>query len=371
MHPPIKHSEKTSEEKKSFLNQIWGKLKKISPLGIPGKVWRTSLIVFSMGLVIVIFSHTIFSPEDLEIGKEAFPWKDIVRDIGIAFLVAGTVYIIYEWNTKSGEEREIMKSLLQTVMRSIVPGDLWNEVNTEILHRMVVRCNMQIDLELYDNGSMVENEKISLPSTQKILRTKASYDLYSLLKGHCRMDVAHFLDQHMRSEHIGFPRFSKVSVCDAGNSATKEYTGDDLNKIWDKTTGCLNLSGDESVKLQPFDENSPATIEIERYEIVNTPGLYTLIMPEMVIPRPTGDNPTVRINVLKRSLEDINISIHTWFKSPDREFKPDPADKNKWTLKGILLPGQGFSMVFSSTKPLTPTANSSPGSPSPPVSPAH
>src|ERR1043166_6510485 len=99
-------------------------------LGIPGDVWKSSIGAFVIGILILLIPQAVEHIECLQqLVGERFHWNEIVRDIGIAFLVAGIVSFIYEWSTRVTAEHHKMKSVLQTVMSSFVPEDVWNEVN--------------------------------------------------------------------------------------------------------------------------------------------------------------------------------------------------------------------------------------------------
>src|SRR5215213_1206777 len=209
-------------------------------LGIPGDVWKSSIVALVVGILILLIPQGVEHIECLhQLLGERFHWKDIVRDIGIAFLVAGIVAFIYEWSTRVTAEHHKMKSVVQTVMSSFVPEDVWNEVNREILHRMVARRNLVIQMMLYRSGQLPTGESITLPPTQAVLWIQVSYDLYGLVTGSYRSDVTHYLDQEMRNEEVDLPRFTRAQVITAESGTSLEYTGHELDEIYDRKKGCL------------------------------------------------------------------------------------------------------------------------------------
>jgi hypothetical protein len=222
-------------------------------LGIPGDVWKSSIVAFVVGILILLIPQGVEHIEWLQqLVGEKFHWNEIVRDIGIAFLVAGIVSFIYEWSTRVTAEHHKMISIVQTVMSSFVPEDVWNEVNSEILHRMVARRNLDVKLTLYRSGQLPSGESITLAPTQAVLRTKVSYDLYGLVTGSCSADVTHYLEQEMRNEEMDLPRFIRVNVTTAENRTSLEYTGAKLDEIYDKKKGCIKLADKHSIKLLPI-----------------------------------------------------------------------------------------------------------------------
>jgi hypothetical protein len=343
----------------------------MSKTGFPPKVWKGAIFPFLIGAVLVALPYIVCFPESPG-------WKDcrdITRDIGIAFVVAATIYVIYEWNTRSGEKKEMLTSFLETAMSSFVPKQLWDEVNKEVLHRMAIRTNLRIELKLL-NSATIKGKVVTPLANQKILWAKIKYDLYGLSTGDHRVEVTHYLDGHMKNESIGLPSFEKITVTEFG---ARPRTDISLDEVFNRDKGCIFLSGKHSVRLHQLDENKlkPATIEMERYEIVSTPGMYTLVMPEMVLPiggsavaggspvagggsaigggpvagAGSADNPVIRVDFLEIEPADFDISVFTWFKAPDREFRLVPRQEGdnwtqRWEFRGVLLPGQGFSITF-------------------------
>ena len=309
-------------------------------------VYRYLLVNSSVAFIIgVIFLCIPKIPWFNDFLGDIYHWQEIMRDIGIAFLIAVVVSLIFELNTRTKAERHKMSGVLQTVMSSFVPESVWNEVNREILHRMVARCNLKIDLCLYQNGEIIDGKPLDLPNTHAVLNIKTSYDLYSLLTGSCEVDVIHFLDQHMKTGENDFPRFQSVKVRTDKNKV-QEWTDESLTEVYDRQTGRLRLTGKHGVKLRSMNRKSPVTIEFERYEIVNTPGLYTLVMPEMVVPSPIGSDssPTICVQINPQNLSNVDINVLTWFSSSDHEFKK--ISNFEWKFFGVMLPGQAFSIVL-------------------------
>jgi hypothetical protein len=308
-------------------------------LGIPTKVWISSSVAIVIGTILLAVSHS-------NIFNLPLSWREIIRDMGISFIVAGTVSCIYEWSTRASEDKHKMTSLLRTVMGSFVPDDVWNEVNNEVFHRMVVRCNMSIKIKLYAHGVDFQGNKCKLPGTQMMLESKARYELHGLSRGSCTVDITHYLDEHMRIKEMNLPRFTKVIVQEPGCNKPREYkTNEEIQSIYNAELGCIHLSGGHGVRLFPINEDRPAILVVERLEIVNSPGVYTVVMPEMVMRGKEVNRPVIDIKLEECELDNLIVSVQTWSQTPNRDFQSIEENKH-WKFEGLMLPGQGFSIVF-------------------------
>jgi hypothetical protein len=171
------------------------------------------------------------------------------------------------------------------------------------------------------------------------------------------VEVRHLLAYEMWNKEQNLPRFSSLTVAYGDAPPSRVYQGDDLSRIDDKL-GSVVLKDADAVVLPPPDENVPVHITTERYEIVNVPGSYNLIMPELVARPLDPKAPTITISV--DSLPpDIEAKVDTYY-APHRFDRPDQG-KNFWVFDSIMLPGQGLTVVFAPR--CAPAAPQSPGQP--------
>src|SRR5947209_5240957 len=98
-----------------------------------GVFWMT-IFIGLIGVGLVLYAATQLPRETIR--------RDIVRDLGIALLIAAIVSIAYELNTRSILDVERLEGVLKTVLASNVPPNVWHQVNDEILQRHVIRKNV-------------------------------------------------------------------------------------------------------------------------------------------------------------------------------------------------------------------------------------
>jgi hypothetical protein len=304
--------------------------------GILNSLWFKSILALCFGIIGVLISAYIPHAE------QGFPLKDIIRDIGIAFLVAGIISILYEWNTRNTEKILTMKSVLDKSLSTLIPEALWEEVKADVLARRVFRSDMILEVTYFENevDFGAAGGKIEIPKGQVVLKTVMKYNLQSVFAGNNPVGITHHLDQHMRNETIDLPRFTFISITEEGKSE-KTYSGVELSKhIVD---GRLTLLNTEAINVSNKGES--AVLNIERYELVSMPGLYTMVMPEMVIPSKKAA-PTITVHLKTAIPENVNFRVETWFNSKGHNFV-ETEPKTKWQFQSVMLPGQGFSLIFS------------------------
>lgn len=165
-------------------------------------------------------------------------------------------------------------------MSSFAPSDVWSEITKQVMAKNFLRRNVNIKIKLTRDGVIEDNQKISMPKGSAVLWMSYEYDLYGLSAGKSTVDVQHELAYEMWNKDLRLPRFERVIVSSDGKEI-KRYEGAALNEI-DNKQGSIVLSKDKAVNLPPPERNMPVKIITERYEIVNIPGSYNLVMPELV-----------------------------------------------------------------------------------------
>lgn len=305
---------------------------------IPKRILLTAAGALIFGLVTVSLSKFIHHSED------KYPWNEVLRDIGISFIVAGFISVVYEWSTRSLEKKDHMKHVLDETLSVFIPTALWQEVQSDVFLRRVFRTNMIMDIVLYDT-TYLDNEtntELKIPKDILVLYSKMSYQLKSISTGISKIDIKHHLDQHMYNTDINLPKFIKAKVIDTDENE-KIYTGQTLGEV--VTEGILNLSNENAVKVSY--EGNISQIEIERIELANCPGLYTIVLPEMVIPDASLQKSiSVNIDSSKIKGNNLKLAVQTWFNSPKHNFTEQELG-TQWTFNGVMLPGQGFSIQIA------------------------
>lgn len=302
---------------------------------IPIKVWKSFFFATLIGVSILTFIHLhiveIYLSQSLQ---------EIFRDIGISFIVAGLISLIYEWSTRTAEKLGEMRTIVETFLKTFIPDKIWKEIENEVLLRKVFRSNLKMEIEIFESEIKIGQDNISIPTGKAVIKTKVNYDLYSVSSFDDKIKIRHFLDWHMRNDEMNLPRFTSMKINDGSE---RLFTDENLTNLFDSKLGCLTIEINEP----KFSKDKGISIGVERYELVNIPGLYTLVMPEMVIPS-DDINSSISISFIndENIRKDLNITINNWFNSVGHNFLKT-GQKYEWKFNKVMLPGQGFSIVFS------------------------
>lgn len=269
---------------------------------------------------------------------------ELSRDIGIAFIVAAIVSVGYEYSTRNLAERKTLLDGINRAMLAFVPENVWDEVKDQIVRRNAVRHNVEIAISLSRDAPAIDGKRIPLPPGQAVMWMSYGYDLYGLAAGESHIDVSHEVDYTpMWNPDLQLPRFDRVIVTDGEGNRT-EYAGTALTALEDGKGG-LTL---KNIRLPPPNEHKPVRIVTERYELVNTPGYYYLVMRELTSRTEGSTQPTVKISIAQLP-SDLEAEVVTFY-APHGFTRPDPA-KNVWVFDKTLLPGQGLNLVFKVRRP--------------------
>lgn len=261
---------------------------------------------------------------------------EILRDVGIAFLVAVIVTIIYELHTRTLYDLHTITGVFQAITGDMVHPDIWKEVKGVVIERDMIRHDVQIKMKVIP----IAEDKMG--GTR--LWMEFSYKLNGLRsKNLSNVTVMHYLDFHLKDEKAELPRFEYIEID---------------GKVFDAPPG---LSDNENVKKGRFTTSvnleprgkKPIQIVTRRSEKTYLPGTYNLIMGEMT------KGITLHLLEIPDNVEaSVNLRPHTEYGRPLEVGKPLTEDFKDT----ILLPGQGIEFRFIN-KENVPQPNTSASSP--------
>lgn len=298
-----------------------------------------TLLVLLVGLILIILVATVLKePKEGEDKPVNYVFHHILRDVGIAFIVAAIVTVAYG----SILDFHRVSDAISMMIGEDVPQSVWDSAKTQIFERSVFRGNYEARWVVQIDGS--------LPPDQAILKTRFSYDLYGLKPQPSVYTVRQELENiHLRSADGRLPRFDSVLIAD------KMYTGDELNPMVKDgllTLPPVNLNAWKKTDARSeLSENSGIRIIFERTEIINIPGSYNVVLSEL----------TKDITLEIEHPDSVRHELKEWFERGSQGFKFLGGWYYK--LNGIVLPGQSISVHFwridkpdpTSHVPLNPT----------------
>jgi hypothetical protein len=285
------------------------------------------IVVLLVGLLLLTIPHKIKHKTRAKHTNWSDVFRDILRDLGMALLVAAIVTFAYELHARSLYDRENFVSMLQSVMGKVVPPNVWREVQATVIERDRIRRDVNIRIRLLRQDS--------LPANQAVLWMEFGYYLQGLHLKDRSIEVNHVLDDYMPDEDAGLPRFDRIII---GN---EEYTPSSFLGKDEK----VRVSNDGNVKIDNMkatlklnlgsQEKPPIRIVTVRRELIYLPSMYDIVMSEL-----TEGKITLTIDELPENLEP---AVEFRIGHPE---KITPSVGNQWVFEGVMLPGQSINVRF-------------------------
>lgn len=290
------------------------------PTHSPLKYIATYFAWFLLGITVLVALPLLLWAHIID--EHSF-WHDLIRDVGIAFLVAAIVAAIYELHARSRFDIETMVGVLDATIGEIIRLDVWKAVKCQIIERDMIRQGVEIHLDV---------KPIAELFGPAVLSMQFEYDLYGLhSKPKENVTLMHYLDAHLMHDELlkyehakDLPKFEQITV------GSKDYpvTPCPNDHIKDgRFTASINLGAKDG---------EPIHIITKRKEITYIPGSYNLMMGEItrgVVLHLTGLPPDIEASV--------NMRPHTEHGVPLRV-----DDTLRYFKDTILLPGQGIEFRF-------------------------
>ena len=315
----------------------------------PREVLATISVVLVAGVVLFAIASVLkgwktnwkFSAWIIWLG-EYWAWE-VLRDLGIAFFVAGVVSGVYEWSTRSIDENRKAVELFDKINSYNMGQPVWEEIKREVLRSPRLRQNIKIRLSISSQWTDESGRLVELAPFRGVLRMEYRYDLYPLTSECWRLPVQHDLDNEMYDKTLNLPRFEAITFIRQFSllkTQSKTLQGEELKKFVKDGKFSVDPAAVKEIDFPTVDESRPVTIINIRYEVINMPGQYRLIMPVLAAPSVGEHTITLAIDDLPANVQP---EINTFYSG--LKFNCDAQNRN-CTFDGVMLPGQGFSVVL-------------------------
>lgn len=318
----------------------------------PDKLIKAVLIAFLIGVTLIATMQRLIRWRPLAIFKT-------FREIGTAFLIAAIVSYVYENSTRgiAKREEEIAQDqrnvqTLNDVFKVFVGEPVWGAFKELVVGAPFLRKNIQFRLKVLRDFPLKDNTMLSQPQHRAVLLLEYDYDLYPLASNSWDAPLQHALDIDMRDEKLGLPRFESVTIMKSSTwkPQKREYEREELSGLVDET-GSIKIPLESALKntvdLPSPGDKIPLRVLTQRYEIINIPGSYRIVMPVLAAKTDVGSHTiAIAIDELPRNLE---VDVNTYYEG--LKFHRDNSTPNLWTFDQVMLPGQGFSIIFRNKQP--------------------
>ena len=286
---------------------------------VPGRVVVAFFTIVIIGVVLMVLSQLGWVRGWLGyIPYLGGLFPDLLRDVGIAFVVSCVVAALFEMRRSLKHQVETMRDVIDVTMGEQISPDVWLELKELIAVKQVIRRDVRIRLQMERSAGLGGHEAI--------LGVEYQYEIHGLTSKPAKVSIQHELDYHLRNDGLGLPRFESVTV-NRGWQEGHQYRGRDLAGISNKK--CLELDLDLASRGA-----EPYVVRSERFELVHAPGSYNLYTPEF--------------------MKGLRVDFISWPEDIEIEVSVRPQGQgdikrigNTWMCERLILPGQGIEIKFS------------------------
>lgn len=281
---------------------------------------RTGLVILVL-LVIVLSIVGVILLVVAYNNSEHKMTHDIVRDIGIAFLISALVTIAYETYARTRFDLEKIESLLDTVYGSGVPAAVWESIKETLLKRELIRRNTAVHMRVRRDAAYGEDNLV--------LEIDLAYDLANLLSKSKRYEIIHGLDEHIVAPP-DLPRFLEASIDNRSNAI-------EAIDPWSAADGSMRVQSGRlhmNVDLPASQESVAMPLRIVRREVRNCPGSYYLIMTEVT-------------DAIRIYLDEVPLDVKVTLGIRPSENIVDLTAKHLEIINEPLLPGHALEFKFT------------------------
>lgn len=204
------------------------------------------LSAWVMGAIIILF-FAYQAPKDSTLSH-------LLRDIGIAIVVAVIIAAIYETYARHHFEAQLMSKAINVLIADFSRDDVWEEVKKQLIEKHFIRENLRVEM------SLKADEKLLHPG-QMVLEMVIQYELCGLRSEPKIVEIEHYLDEHLRIKEAKLPCFEFICI------------GNDKDCSHEVTEGEFK----KKVKV-PAKDKGTIEVRTRRKEVIYVPGNHCLTM---------------------------------------------------------------------------------------------
>lgn len=241
----------------------------------------------------------------------------VVRDIGIAILVAAIIAGVYETYARIRFELMLMNSFLGAVIADWSRQDIWNALKSQIIEKTVIRENFRLAMRLQPDER--------LAAGQMLLKMQVSYALRGLRSESMSAKIEHFLDWHFKVPGHDLPCFKSIRVGKENISLESD---------------AFNKSGEFIYRIKvPPKDGGAIPVTSSRQEVIYFPGTHCFVLNEI----------TKGIEICLNAIPDdikVFITIRPHADLKYRELKLESEDDRIKIDDIVMFPGQIIEILF-------------------------
>ena len=257
-------------------------------------------------------------------------WTTLIRDVGIAMMLAVILTVVIEFWARQRLQDEIREGVLEATFRRLIPPQIFDEIRNGVLLAKSVKRQWQLVMTVSRDATLNGPDPRCYAS-----QTSVTYRIHNLTNSAYEETFSTELNRDIEgSDQTGsLPRFDWVRI---GN---KKYTDEELKDF-------LAPDG-HSYTVSLTLPRDPSYLEVrnEFKEVLRVPDTFVWSM--------TGLTEDVSITIESTGVPEIGFEVNALH--PDRK-RLERTGNGRWDFQGVVLPWQGFE-IRSFVKPVSTTAH--------------
>jgi hypothetical protein len=259
---------------------------------------------------------------------------DIVRDLGVALLIAVFVAFAIEKYSSDRLREDIASNVLSAAYARVVPPEIFTQVRDNVFRSDVCRENWKVDISA--------DQQQPGPDGTAVITAGYAYDVINLKEQWTDFVVVSTIDLDDPPPDDHLPKFISYSVTDDRGQplVTPDNAIQLMNRPAKSVTELMgrgNLTLQRGPRVMRMAANvriralSRITVSFQVKRAIRVPGNYVLTTPV----------PTYGIDIISHA---VGFKLSVVALHPDTEALL-PLPGNRWEFRAAMLPWQGFRFV--------------------------
>lgn len=259
--------------------------------------------------------RSLMRERDPLLAQETFA-DALMRDLGIALLVAVILTVAIEYYARSRLQEEIRSGVVEAAFRRLISPLVFNQIKGYVIGAKILKRNWMLEMVLREYPDKAAGDRLYLS------RTVLSYDAVSLTGGVVTELLTTGLDRHLtgKDDRGTLPRFLRVQI------GSENYTDESLKQF-------LEDDG-KTFKKEFLVPTTGVKVVVELLELFRVPDTFVW-------------NTNLQCEGARIVIDNAaksGVAFEVMALTPERNQLVETVPGRTWEYAGGLLPWQGFQI---------------------------
>ncbi len=262
-------------------------------------------------------------------------WADVLRDFGIAVLIAVFVTVVIDVHTSNRLREHISYDVLSAAYAKVVPEKIYTQIADSVFRSDVYRRNWEAHIDVVE---------LDLSAGIAVITATYSYDLENLNERRVPYEVLAAVSLDVPIPDRNIPKFNSVTITDEHNKSLVDANADETKAVLATPPSAQNepvIKRNLTLKRTSQEMQLVAQVHIPprrnitvRYQVeraIRVPGQFVL--------NATAPADGIKIITRVNGFKLFVVPLH-----PDAEALRHPQP-DTWQFDAGILPWQGFRFI--------------------------